>query len=634
MSNFIIIDGNIDLLRQNARSMPPKKAFLVEKLLELQLPDEKALVFETRSGAPGIFFDERYLTSRYDPKAEADREIDRVIKANDGKIPKSLCLFGSTGGHLINAAFDAGCSEVHVLEPRIEVLAAVLGLHDFTAKIVAEELSFSVAVADIFFSPEYRVRMLPDVDIAVSPAYPKAFPGLLSELKERIQTLIRNADIISSTLMAKQVTWFDFAVDNFCNMMRATALQKLFDRFEKTPIIVVAAGPSLDKNVRYLKTFRDRIMIVAVGTALKKLEKHGVVPDLAVALESNDIRSQFEGVSFLPDIFLALDIETFPKLWELPCRGIFGYAGASKYTRWFMNLLNREKSNIPVGGSVATAAFSMALQLGGDPLILVGQDLAFADDGTLHAGGIGTMGEEDLDAKVVSSKDDAAKLSRAGVFLVDGYYGGKVMTKTNLRNYLLWYEQSMPVVVSAGKRAINCTEGGARIPGFEQAPLKDVLESLVPLEFDVKQKMADLHADSTVDLDSIRPILEDVLVKTRRLRHLSKKLRKSMAEAVGVIRAHGVKHAKAIRANKLAERLDLELVPLVADIDHLITPLCNAALLLTEKAYDYEGLNEQQQIRMNMQQTYTLHDGFVKGADHLIAKLEQLLAELDDKESF
>ncbi len=624
---------NTELLEKNLKALPYKQSDLAAGLRALDLDEVASVIAQTRKGPCGIFFNGRWLTSRYDPVNEARREIDAMIEAHGGKAPKSLCVLGALGGHLINAAYEAGCRDVHVLEPQPEVLAAILTLWDYSGQLADESLTLSCDARDIYFTPEYRVRLEPDVAVCVSPAYPKAYPGLFEKMKERIQVLIRNADIISSTVLAKQTTWFDYAVDNFLNMLNATGIHYLFDRFANIPIVVVAAGPSLDKNVHHLKMYRDKVMVVTVGTALRKLEKYGIAPDLAVALESNDIMSQFENIGFLPDIFLALDIETYPKLWSLPNRGVFGYAGASKYTRWFMNLMGREKSNIPVGGSVATAAFSMALQMGGNPLILIGQDLAFSEGGAMHAAGIGTMGQEDLDEKLVKSGQDAVALSKSGVFFVDGYYGGKVMTKTNLHNYLLWYEQSAPILTGAGKRAINCTEGGAGIRGFEHLPLKEVLESLPPLPMDIKQEMQNSLRRDDVDTAIILKTVKDVVSKAKRLRHLSKKLRKSMADAVAAIQAHGITHPSVARANKLAEKTDREIIPLLDRIDHLLTPLCSAAIMLTEKAYDFDGLSAEQQIRMNMQQTFTLHDGFMKGADHLINKLTQLQEELESVET-
>ncbi|NTW43055.1 MAG: hypothetical protein HGB14_01175, partial [Anaerolineaceae bacterium] len=81
------------------------------------------------------------------------------------------------------------------------------------------------------------------------------------------------------------------------------------------------------------------------------------------------------------------------------------------------------------------------------------------------------------------------------------------MTKTNLRNYLLWFEQSVTSVTASGRRAINCTEGGARIAGFEQRPLADVLSEFPPLAFDPRQRLAELTGIEPMDAESWRKFI-------------------------------------------------------------------------------------------------------------------------------
>ncbi len=52
------------------------------------------------------------------------------------------------------------------------------------------------------------------------------------------------------------------------------------------------------------------------------------------------------------------------------------------------------------------------------------------------------------------------------------------------------------------------------------------------------------------------------------------------------------------------------------------------ASLVTETACDYEGLSPEQQVRMNLQQTYTIYSGLEKGSDKLVQSLEKLRANL------
>ncbi len=527
-----------------------------EHLRRLPRPGAEVRLFRTRSGDTGVFARGRFLTSRYDPVKEARKELEKITQKAGGP-PKTLCVLGCAGGHLIHAALETGCKDVHVFEPDPEDLSETLGTEDFTKAIEAGFLRFAAESDKLYFTVSYKLKMEPDLALVISPAYRKAYPEAIRELCERIGTLIRNTDILAQTAAVKMKTWFDYAIENLPVFLSHPGIDALRGTFAKVPVVIVSAGPSLDKNVHYLKDFRDRVMIISVGTSLWKLDRIGVVPDLAVALESNDISGQFEGVSFLPQTHLALDLKCFPDLWRLPTAGIFGFTGSAGPNQWLLKQTGRDGCLVPVGGSVATASFSIAEVLGADPIILIGQDLAFSETGALHAGDIGLLGAEDID-KELDEKDDEAALAKKGIFLVEGYEGTPVMTKTNLRNYLLWFEKSVTAITSLGRRAINCTEGGARIRGFEQRPLKEILEELPPIGFKVSDRFAVPPKAPPPDLAGVFDVFLATEKKARRLRFLAKRYLGTIEETFGAMGREGINTPKVKRALRKAEQTDKE----------------------------------------------------------------------------
>lgn len=53
-----------------------------------------------------------------------------------------------------------------------------------------------------------------------------------------------------------------------------------FDKFEGKPILLLAAGPSLQRNVEFVKKNQDKFIIVALYVTMPFLEKHGIKPDI------------------------------------------------------------------------------------------------------------------------------------------------------------------------------------------------------------------------------------------------------------------------------------------------------------------------------------------------------------------
>jgi len=57
------------------------------------------------------------------------------------------------------------------------------------------------------------------------------------------------------------------------------------DAFLHKPVMIVAAGPSLNKNLDWLEKNRDKFVVVALTATLKILEKRGIKPDIITHLD-------------------------------------------------------------------------------------------------------------------------------------------------------------------------------------------------------------------------------------------------------------------------------------------------------------------------------------------------------------
>ena len=58
--------------------------------------------------------------------------------------------------------------------------------------------------------------------------------------------------------------------------------------------ILVAAGPSLDKNIEKLKQIKDSVFIMAVDTALNTVLKHDIIPDMTISVDGHKPLVLFE----------------------------------------------------------------------------------------------------------------------------------------------------------------------------------------------------------------------------------------------------------------------------------------------------------------------------------------------------
>jgi len=240
-------------------------------------------------------------------------------------------------------------------------------------------------------------------------------------------------------------------------------VDELKERFSGRDVILVAAGPSLDRNVEGLKAL-DRIpeskrpVVLCVGTAFRKLMGMGIRPDYVIFLDASErIRGQIRGlegedVTALIGSTATLSIgRDYAGRKYLICQK--GFPEAEAYAA------ERNLKTYETGGSVATLAYDVSVGLGAKRVIAIGLDLAYTNR-KLHADRAGKCG-------FLESVD--------GLIEVPSVNGGVVYTTQAMNMYREWFEQYIAARAGCGVDFIDATEGGALISGMKICSLRDVL---------------------------------------------------------------------------------------------------------------------------------------------------------------
>ena len=236
-------------------------------------------------------------------------------------------------------------------------------------------------------------------------------------------------------------------------------VDEIEDRFKGKKVIIVAAGPSLDKNVAQLKTIdrkTDEYVILAVGTVYKKLLNIGIKPDYVIIIEANEsIISQISGVedTEVPLLILSTAYRELARKYQGKKYLIdqYEYDHAEDHAQKYGYKL------YSTGGSVTTTATSVAITLGARTIIFIGFDLSYPD-GISHADG--TSGKKKLDTT-----------GFVGVESIDG----TIVYATNVFIiYRNWIENE--IKKHPDIEFIDATEGGAKIAGTKIMSLEDALK--------------------------------------------------------------------------------------------------------------------------------------------------------------
>jgi len=164
---------------------------------------------------------------------------------------------------------------------------------------------------------------------------------------------------------------------NAPRLLAAPFLGENFGVGGATPVIAIAAGPSLRGHLDRLRRLQDRCLLVACDSAFPGLIAAGVVPHVVTPLER--LRAN---ATFMPPAagtrcgFAGLPVCHPDALVPFDSR-VLGVAGYDRLYDWFWP---DNQNRVMTGSSTGVLAVSIALALGTGPVYLVGHDLATIDD--------------------------------------------------------------------------------------------------------------------------------------------------------------------------------------------------------------------------------------------------------------
>lgn len=337
----------------------------------------------TRHGGPTVRLpadDGRavYAHSRYDPATEARR----AVAALPADANPTFVLFGcGLGYHIVEIAARFDQPLIVVVEPELALIKAACCTTDLREALAAGRLLFLTsrdkAALHARLLPRYADVLL-GVQFVTLPytdrcrrAFHADMRGLLADFaafaRMQMVTLVRNARVTARNIAFNLPT---YVTQPGIDDLRGVAAGR--------PAVVVAAGPSLAQALPHLAGLRERAVLIAVQTVFKPLLAHGVQPHFVTSLDFHEVSGEFfRNCGDVGDCTLVAETKA---TWHVVDR----YPGPVRllHARFADGLLRDaapRRAGLRSGSTVAHLAFYLAQHLGCDPIILVGQDLAFAD---------------------------------------------------------------------------------------------------------------------------------------------------------------------------------------------------------------------------------------------------------------
>jgi len=437
-------------------------------------------IVSARSGAPCLRYGDEHLDDPTDPMAEAELLVAGAVPPD----AREVVLFGAGLGYRVRWLIAAGLEPI-VYEPSPDVarLAEEREPGIFEGALVFHELPPLVATL------VGRSRAGEKMVLVAPPAYVRAFPEAHRALLDAMGEADGLRTVRKNTARERYRPQIEGALANLPRVSESPLTHQLGMPLAGRPAFLVAAGPSLDRNVHLLSEARARGAVFAVSTAGPVMASRELRFDALLSIETIDQTAWLAPGAAWADV-LAIDLAANPAnvAVEAPRRTLF-LPDHPAFTRLGPAL---GEPPLAYGASVATAAAALAYRLGADPIVLVGQDLAYTG-GLVYATGTGREAfRARVDGPTLTVEHDARfeeafrshglsvpKKTKAAVEVPAWGGGGAVATTHDLVMSGRWFE-SFARHLGGRRRLVNATEGGMHLDGYEERPLAEVLDELPP----------------------------------------------------------------------------------------------------------------------------------------------------------
>ncbi|URA09441.1 motility associated factor glycosyltransferase family protein [Thermospira aquatica] len=346
-----------------------------------------------------------------------------------------------------------------------------------------------------------------ELNLFIHRPYAILFPEVYDRLHGMLTAYLSRRQINQATARRFQKLWVRNVLKNSVFYPVLPGVKELFGSGKGYPAVIIGAGPSLVKNASLLKEAKKRHWIlIATDTVLSYLDRVGIEADFVVSVDPQDKNALYL-LAAKQRPFLILDSgASFLTLVHYPLDRVFLYDTVLPVYRVFSHLWG-EKGELQCGGSVSTTAFDFAVQLGCEPLVFVGQDLAYSWRQTHTPHNI-------LEDKLLASVDryhtyegyNASSQTFSDRIEVRGWdRQSTVLTDRKFLTFKDWFVRRCREVA---KEVMNATEGGMFIEGMKHLPLKEVLEQVPQPSkaYDVSVRVVEKGSDEAFEhvLDHVR----------------------------------------------------------------------------------------------------------------------------------
>lgn len=360
---------------------------------------EEQITYDAKKQSFKTFYEDRY-PNEFASKAlisnvlldsrDGNAPFVNLIQKNKPKdeeyinIPKYIIFGIGLGIHLPLIHQKIKSNIYLIIEPNLEIFRLSLFVTDYTKIALDSKIIFSIADETSIFSELFQKFLN---EAYIFNHYLKFF-----KLTEGFNPYIQN---IQNTLISQDHLCYSYH-RIFQTIYRTNKYIKedfkilnlhelVHTKFPDKPILVLAAGPSLQKNIDFVKLNQGKFIIIAIYATMPLLEKNNIKPDIITQYDSQNRAvlntiEKVEDISFFDNSLFIFASHVDQRLTKyLQKDHIFMFQALYELKIGFASLTSP---------SIGELTYALSLFMAGDNNIyLLGLDLAFSSIKETHIDG-------------------------------------------------------------------------------------------------------------------------------------------------------------------------------------------------------------------------------------------------------
>ncbi len=396
------------------------------------------------------------------PKKKKDIKFKRINKM----------IFNGTllGIHLPIFHKKLKSSVYFIVENNLEIFRLSLFTTDYASISSESTLLFSVMDEDFIF--QRKVKDFATLQLGLN--YNIKYLNISKQYDTKLQTIV---DIIYQNsslnfhykLQLRNLRQAAVNLNNKFNFLHPRKdINNKNNPFTQYPVLILGPGPSLSKNIEWIKKNKNNFIIISLGGALKKLVSNGIRPDIITTADGeHTFFEQFniEDKSIFNDIILFASLYSPKNIMKLfkPDNSFF-----------FENINILPKNDFSIDClTIGEASYALALILNSKNIYMLGLDLAIDNDtGNTHDTSYksSSIDLNNFD-KDFYKKNNSVKPNN--LILKKGNFRDEILTTRHFYSSLYFYKANSKEYQNSDQTVFNLSDG-LFIDNTVPAHIKDI----------------------------------------------------------------------------------------------------------------------------------------------------------------